>query len=433
MKRIIIDLAFIAIVIGALSLAFRGQLTRWIRGARAEPPGKTTELRASTPTGQAGERKILYYQDSMNAAHRSDKPGTDSMGMPLVPVYADEMAIKSGTPSGTVLISPRKQQLIGVRTTQVERQEIQRTITTVAQIQPDETKIAHIHVKVSGWLDQVYVDFVGQLVKKGQPLLTLYSPDLVATEQEYLIARRGQKDLSSSPFPDVSRGADSLLRAARERLSLWDISDEQIKKLDETGEVSRTMTLYSPITGFVLDRKAYPQVAVTPDMDLYTLADLSTVWALADVYEYEAPYVQTGQGAEMSLAYLAGRRFWGRVNYIYPQVDPQTRTLKVRIEFSNPGFQLKPGMFAQVQLKVDYGLHVVVPQEAVLDSGSEQTVFVVRGDGYFEPRRIETGPRVDNQVIVLSGLKPGETIVASGNFLVDSESQLKSAVSDMKH
>jgi membrane fusion protein, copper/silver efflux system len=274
----------------------------------------------------------------MNPAHRSQKPGTDSMGMALVPVYADEAQARSGMPPGTVKITPQKQKLIGVETATVERQNIQRTINTVAQLQADETRIAHIHVKVNGWIDKVYVDFVGQLVKKGQPLFTLYSPDLVSTQQEYLIARRGQKALGSSPFPDVSQGADSLLQATRERLRLWDISDEQIRKLDETGEVSHTLTLYSPINGFVLDRKAYPQVAVTPDMDLYAVADLSAMWALADVYEYEAPYVRVGQRATMRLDYMPGKVFSGRVTYINPQVDPQTRTLKVRLELSNPSF-----------------------------------------------------------------------------------------------
>jgi len=285
---------------------------------------------------------------------------------------------------------------------------------------------------VNGWIDQVYVDFIGQLVKKGQPLFTLYSPDMVSTQQEYLIARRGQKALGSSPFPDVSRGADSLLLATRERLRLWDVSDDDIRHLDESGEVSRDLTIYSPITGFVTDRKAFPQVAVTPDMDLYMVADLSSVWAIADVYEYEAPYVQVGQWATMRLDYIPGRTFSGRVTYINPQVDPQTRTLKVRLEFPNPALQLKPGMFGQVGFKINYGNQIVVPQDAVLDSGTQQTIFVSRPDGYFEPRQVQVGARLDGRVIVLSGLRPGETIVTSGNFLIDSESRLKSAVAAMK-
>ena len=193
------------------------------------------------------------------------------------------------------------------------------------------------------------------------------------------------------------------------------------------------MTFYSPITGFVLDRKAFPQTAVNPDTELYTVADLSTIWADAQIYEYEVPYVHLGQAAQMELSYFPGKVYNGRVNYVYPTVDPQTRTVKARLDFRNPKFELKPQMFAEVMLKVDYGDHVVVPQEAVLDSGEKQTVFVARGDGYFEPREVKTGAKLDDKVIVLSGLKAGETIVTSGNFLIDSESRLKSAMGGMKH
>jgi multidrug efflux pump subunit AcrA (membrane-fusion protein) len=336
-------------------------------------------------------------------------------------------------PVGTVMIPPEKQQLIGVRTGKVERRSLVRTIHTTAQITADETKIAHIHVKVSGWIDKVYVDYVGQLVKKGQPLFTLYSPDLVATQDEYLIAKRGQASLGSSPFPEVSDGSNSLFRAARDRLKLWDISDEQIKKLDETGEVTKNLTFYSPTTGFVTDRKAFPQTSVTSDTELYTISDLSTIWANADVYEYEVPYIRLGQPVELQLSYYPGRTWHGKVSYIYPTVDAQAHTVKVRIELPNPKLELKPQMFADAQLKVDYGTKVVVPAEAVLDSGNEQIVFVVRDGGMFEPRRITMGPQFDNLVVVLSGLKPGEQIVVSGNFLIDSESRLKSAMGGMQH
>jgi RND family efflux transporter MFP subunit len=279
----------------------------------------------------------------------------------------------------------------------------------------------------------MFVDYVGQLVKKGQPLFTVYSPDLVATEQEYLIAKRGEKSLRNSDFPDVSQGSQSLLRSTRERLKLWDISDEQIEKLDETGEVSRTLTFYSPISGFVMDRKAFPQTAITPDMDLYQITDLSTIWVNADVYEYEVPFVKLGQRAEMQLSYYAGKTYSGKITYVYPTVDPVARTVKVRIEFPNPNFELKPQMFANVQLNINYGDQILVPQEAVMDSGDQQYVFIVRNGGTFEPRTIQMGAKVEGKVVVLSGLKPGETIVTSGNFLVDSESRLKSAMGGMKH
>lgn len=434
MKRIVVDIVFLAIFLAGLGFALRDPLRAWLNASQrsASPEHGRAPSANGSSAPASGARKVLYYQDAMNPVHRSDKPGTDSMGMPLNPVYAEESESPSNMAAGTVKISAQKQQLIGVSTAKVERLPIQRTIRTVAQLQADETRIAHIHVKVNGWIDQVYVDFIGKLVKKGQPLFTLYSPDLVGTQREYLIARRGQRSLGASPLPDVSRGADSLFEAARERLRLWDISDDQIQKLDETGEVMRTLTLYSPINGFVLDRKAFPQVAVNPDMDLYAVADLSTIWAAADVYQYEVPYVRVGQGARMTLDYLPGKSFLGKVSYIYPTVDPQTRTVKIRIEFANPGFALKPGMFSEVELRINYGTQIVVPLEAVLDSGTQQTVFVARDNGYFEPRQVQIGARLEDKLIVLDGLRPGETIVTSGNFLIDSESRLKSAMGGMK-
>ena len=381
-----------------------------------------------------GELKILYWYDPMHPAYKSDNPGiAPDCGVQLVPKYAAEDSTSEPMPPGTVMISPQKQQLMGVRTTTVARESLVRTIRTTGLVAVDESRIAHVHVKVSGWIDKVYVDFVGQLVRKGQPLFTLYSPDLVATQEEYLIARRGESSLSSSPFAEVRQGANSLLRATRDRLKLWDISEAQIEKLERTGEVSRTMTFYSPVTGFVTDRKAFPQTSVTPDVELYTVANLSTVWVMADVYQYELPYLRVGQRSEVQLSYYHGKTYTGRVSYIYPMLDAQTRTAKVRVDLPNPGFKLKPQMFADVQLQVNYGKQLVVPQEAVLDSGERQTVFVAAGDGHFVPRAVKIGPQVEGKDVILSGLQPGEVIVSSGNFLIDSESQLKDAMSGMQH
>jgi membrane fusion protein, copper/silver efflux system len=315
----------------------------------------------------------------------------------------------------------------------VVRQRLAREIHTSGQFVADESRLAHVHVKVSGYIEKVFADFPGQSVRKGQPLFTVYSPDLVATQQEYLIAKRGERSMGSAEFPSVSQGAQSLLASARERLKLWDISDAQIEKLDRTGEVSRTMTIYSPVSGVIQERKAFPNTAVNPDTDLYTVADLSRLWVNADIYEYEAPYVRVGQPAEVRLSYFPGKVWRGRINFIYPQMDAQTRTLKVRIDLPNPGLQLKPQMFADVTVKVDYGDSVVVPEEAVLDSGREQTVFVAQGEGRFVPRKVTAGAHVDGKVVILSGLKAGDTVVTSGNFLVDSESQLRSATEAMQH
>jgi RND family efflux transporter MFP subunit len=399
---------------------------------KATAPAANTDKMAGMPA-KDGERKVLYWYDPMHPAYRSDKPGiAPDCGMTLVPKYADDQAMAK-MPVGTVTISPEKQVLAGVRTAIVERKPLVRDIRTTAQIVVDETKIAHVHVKVAGYIDQVYVDFVGQLVKKGQPLFTLYSPDLVSTQEEYLIAKRGNATLGNAPFQEISEGSQSLLQSAKERLKLWDISDEQIKELDETGKVSKDLTFYSPITGFVTDRKVFPQTSVTPDTELYTVSDLSTVWADADVYEYEVPFVHLGQRVTLTLSYYPGKTYTGNISYVYPTVDPQTRTVKVRIQLPNPGFVLKPQMFADAQLRVDYGTKILVPEEAVLNSGTEQHVFVVHEGGVFEPRTVTIGPVVDGNAVILTGLKAGETIVVSGNFLIDSESGLKNAMSGMTH
>ncbi len=396
--------------------------------AQIDPPqGHGPDHGSST-----GERKIRYWQDPMHPAFKSDKPGkAPDCGMDLVPVYAGGGGPEAEMPPGTIQVTAQKQQLIGVQYGQVDRGPLVRTIRAVGRLSYDETKITHIHTKFEGWISKVYVDFTGQLIRKGQPLLTVYSPELVSTQQEYLIAKRGKKYLGDSPYGEAALGASSLLDATRERLRLWDISDEQIAELENTGKVKRDLTLYSPVHGFVLERKAFENVHVTPELDLYTIADLSAVWANAEIYEYEAPYVRLGQRATMSLSYFPDETFAGRVSYIYPQLDTTTRTLKVRLDFPNPGFKLKPDMYADIQLRIDYGTKLFVPQEAVLDSGTEQVVFVARGEGYFEPRKVEVGPKIDDKVAILRGLKAGETIVTSGNFLVDSESRLKTAMGQM--
>ncbi len=390
--------------------------------------------RGQTKPSVPPKRKVLYWYDAMNPQIRYDKPGKAPDGMDLLPKYADEEAGgMEQMPAGTVKISAERQQLIGVRLGPVERRHLSRDIRAVAELTANETTLAHVHVKVNGWVEKVYVDFVGQLVKQNQPLFTLYSPDLVATQEEYLIARRGEQNLGQSSFEPAAEGARSLLRSTRERLKLWDISDDQIKKLDETGEVNKYMTFYSPVTGFVLDRKAFPGTAITPDTELYTIANLSTIWANAEVYQYEVPYVHPGQSAEMELSYFPGKTYRGRIDYVYPTVDPQTRTVKVRLEFPNPDFELKPDMFADVHLKIDYGDQLVIPESAILDSGERLIVFIAHDGGYFEPREIKAGSRVGESVIVLAGLRAGEIIVTSGNFLIDSESRLTSGMAGMKH
>ncbi len=387
--------------------------------------------------GDHREAAQAVYYCPMHPEYTSDRPGECPIcGMTLVkreePQPDQAEAHPEAFPPGTVRIDPRKQQLIGIAVGEVTFGPVTHTIRTVGKVTYDETKIARVHAKIEGWIEKVHVDFVGKFVRKGQPLLEIYSPELVATQQELLLALRAKELLGRSSHRDVASGAASLYEASRKRLEFWDIPEEEIQRIQRRGEPLRTLTLYAPVSGYVLARNAFERQRVTPETELYTIADLSTVWVLVDIYEYEAPMVRLGQKATMTLPYFPGEVFHGRVVYIYPQLDNTTRTLKVRLEFPNPGLRLKPDMYADVQLQISYGQQLSVPEEAVLDSGTEQIVFVAHEGGYFEPRRVRVGPKVANRYIILSGLKPGERIVTSGNFLVDSESRLKSALTGMQ-
>lgn len=384
-----------------------------------------------TGKGKTSQRKVLYWVDPMNPAHRSDKPGKAPDGMDLVPVYADQNSDAKDLPPGSVRISSEKQQLIGVQYGMAMKRPLARSIRAVGRIAYDETRIARIQTKVDGWIERVYVDFTGDLVRKGQPVLTLYSPELLAAQKELFIARKSKEELGNSPFKEVGSSTLSLYQSARERLRLWDITDAQIDEIERRGTPIKTLTIHARVSGFVLTRNAFAGQRITPETELYTVADLSRVWVLADVYEYEATGIRIGQAATVTLDYLPGQVFNSKVTYIYPELDKTTRTLKVRLELPNPGYRLKPDMYAHVDIKVDYGSHLTVPAEAVLDSGLEQMVFVVRENGYFEPRKIVVGEKLGNDVIVLEGLHAGERIVTSGNFLIDSESRLKSATGGM--
>jgi len=396
-------------------------------------------------TGGKKERKILYWVDLMHPAYKSDKPGiAPDCGMKLVPVYADggpaaapkESGLNTASdlskmPVGTVQITPEKQQLIGVKYGEVEKSGGSRTIRAVGKVAFDETRIQHIHTKVEGWIDQVFVDYTGQLVRKGQPLMTVYSPDMLASQRELLLAAKARDTMKNNPLPVAFDQSESLLQAARRRLELWDLSDAQIDQVLKTGQPIKNVTLYSPIAGYVTDRKAFPQLKVMPDTDLYTIVDLSRVWIMADLFEYEAPNIHIGETARISLQAVPGRAFTARINYIQPQVDPMTRTLKVRLDMDNPGLIIKPDMYADVEFRVDLPVQLTVPADAVLDAGDRKTVFVDRGNGFFEPRQVTTGERNGNRIQILSGLTAGERIVTSGNFLIDSESQMKAAAAGM--
>jgi RND family efflux transporter MFP subunit len=438
MKKFFISASILLALLAAGAWLYWDELGRWMKRAPADEHARHAMPAAKAPA-QPGEKKILYWYDPMHPQYRSDKPGTaPDCGMDLVPKYAQEEP-EQPMSEGTIRISAERQQLIGVRTARAERQSVLRTIRAVGRVTIDETRIAHIHTKVAGYIEHVYADFVGKQVKAGEPLFTIYSPELVTTQQEYLVALRGRAQLKDSSYREVSEGAESLVRAARERLKLWDVSEVDIQRLEREGKVMRELPVYSPVSGIVTERAAYHHGRyVTPDTDIFTITDYSVVWVIAEFFEYEAPYIRLGQQATVRLSYVPEKEFTGQVSFIYPDIDPKTRTVRVRFELANPGLELKPEMYADVELAVDLGTHVVVPREAVLDSGNEQTIFVAHGDGYFEPRRVKLGPRLPGlprpaalgeRVIVLEGIRPGETVVTSANFLIDSESRLKATAS----
>ncbi len=330
----------------------------------------------------------------------------------------------------SLMVSPLRQQMIGVQTALVETRRLSTTVRAVGRITYNEQRIAHVNLRISGWIEDLYVDFTGQSVKKGQPLFTLYSPELVATQEEYVLALQALEDIQNSSLPQVHQQAQQVVDASRDRLRLWTFTDDQIEELEVRGAPTTSVTIFSPISGHVIDKTAFQGMFVQPEMTMYTIADLSTIWVQADVYEFELPFIQMGQSAKLTLEAFPGETFSGRVTYIYPYLNKKTRTVQVRLEFANPQVRLKPDMYGTVVIQVARGPSLAVPDQAVLDSGLRQVVFVAQEKGMFEPREITLGPKVGSFFEVIQGLKEGERIVTSGTFLLDSESRLK-ATSNM--
>ena len=346
--------------------------------------------------------------------------------LPPPPTAASPPVAGSST---ALFVPPQRQQLIGVKLSEVKRAPASVETRAVGKVAFDETRVAHIHTKVSGWVEEVFVDFVGKPVQKGEVLFTLYSPDLVATQEEYLLALQARKELGESSFDRVADGSRRLLESARRRLELWDVTAAQIEALEREGKVTRTLAIHSPVNGIVTERAAYHHGRyVTPELDLYTIVDLSRVWVLADVYEYEVPLMKVGAVAEIELPYASeGRPLRGRVTFVYPFLQAATRTVQVRMEFPNPELVLRPDMFVNVRLKSDLGSRLVVPKDALMDTGEKQYVFVHQGEGYFEPRLVNAGPEVAEGRVIEEGLEEGEKVVTAANFILDSESRLRGA------
>jgi Cu(I)/Ag(I) efflux system membrane fusion protein/cobalt-zinc-cadmium efflux system membrane fusion protein len=376
------------------------------------------------------QRKILYWRAPMEPNYISDKPGKSPMGMDLVPVYADADESASAQ---AIRIDPVTIQNMGIRTGVIKRGPLVKVIRTVGRVDYNEQTVTYINTKFKGWIERLYVDQTGQHVARGQELFDVYSPELYAAQEEYLAATRNLPLLEGSTFAPAAEGAARLVDAAVTKLKYMDVSDEQIARIRETKQVEKTLTIHSPADGIVTEKMALEGMYVMPGMRLYTVADLSRIWVYVDIYEYQLPWVYAGQPARMTLPYVTGREFTGKVIYIYPYLEPQTRVIKVRLEFENPDLELKPGMYANVKLESELSrLALLIPREAYIDSGERKVAFVDRGNGKFDPRDIQTGVEAeDGMVEVLYGLDEGEVVVTSGQFLLDGESKLKEAVAKM--
>ncbi|MEZ5541429.1 MAG: efflux RND transporter periplasmic adaptor subunit [Pseudomonadota bacterium] len=386
---------------------------------------------SGTADGAKQPRAVLFYRNPMNPAITSPVPAQDEMGMDYIPVYADS-AGAGAEPAGTVTIDPVVEQNIGVRTATVERQSLSRRIRSVGRVDFDEERLSSLHPKTEGWIEELYIDKTGEQIGRDAILLSIYSPQLVTSQQEYLLALDSLHALGESPYDEIRHGAEQLVASARERLELLDVPEHQIRELEQTRAAKKSLHIHSPFDGVIMNIGAREGQYVTPSTELYKIADLSRIWVIADVYENEVPWIRVGDPADMKLAAIPGKVFSGRVGYIYPYAEVKTRTIKVRVEFDNPDLLLKPDMFADVTIHAQRTVDaLVIPVEAVVRSGEREQVFVVRAPGKFEPRAVHTGVSSRGLVQVLEGLEDGEQVVTSSQFLIDSESSLREAAAKM--
>ena len=367
----------------------------------------------------------------MHPEIREPGPGKcPKCGMDLVketPAPPPAAAEAAGTPRAPIELDARRRQMLGVRTITVEHGPIEREIRAVGVVRYDETRLSEVNLKLDGWISKLHVDSTGQAIRRGQPLLDLYSPELVATGQEYLLALSTRDAIQGSQVADARTQADRLVESARQRLLLWDLPPESIERIERTRKADGTVTFRSPVSGVVIEKPVVEGMRAAAGQTLYRVADLSRVWVEADVHESDAPFVKTGAGAVVTLDAWPGERLQGRAVYIYPFVEEKTRTMRVRFEFPNPRQRLKPGMYANVEFSASLGTGVLIPADALLDAGHERVVFVAEGDGYYEPRKVQIGHRVGDRVQVIEGLAAGERIASGAAFFLDSESQLRAA------
>ncbi len=401
-RNITIVVISLLVIAGALAYLYRAELK-----------GMVTKIGLSTPTAE----------NNQAAGHQHGAPPApaETKGAPAQAAQPEEPP--------TVEIPTDKQQLIGVRTVKASIQPMHRVIRTVGRIEFDEKRLATANTKIEGWIEKLHVDYVGRYVQKGEPLAEIFSPELVATQQEYLNtlrwANQGKGVSEERAAMLLIKDAQTLVEAAKDRLRLWDITDEQIQKIETTGKPIRTLTVYSPASGYVLQKMAVQGMRVMPGEKLFDVVDLSSVWIVADIYEYELPLIKIGQTARISLSYFPGKEFTSQVDYIYPSLAGDTRTAKARFTIPNPDGALKPQMFTNVEIKINLGNRLAVPSEAVIDTGVRQIAYIDKGNGFFEPREVTTGLKVDDLVEVTGGIKAGEKVASSANFLIDSEAQLK--------
>ncbi|GBD87275.1 cation efflux system protein CusB precursor [bacterium BMS3Abin03] len=413
------------IIIGVLALSLVAALLYIFvfskSGNNVNSSGSTT----SENNGGSSERKVLYWRAPMNPSEVYDKPGKSRMGMDLVPVYEDE-----GAESGIVKISGTTQQNMNVKTAIVKKRKLRSQVITNGILEIDERKEFVVTTKVGGWIEKLYVNYTGQEVRKGEKLIDIYSPELVAAQQEYITALSYAASVMNSSDKDISMSGEGLINNSIRKLELLDVSDKEIERLRTTKKINKYVTLYAPFNGTVISKEVIEGEKIKPGSPLLKIADLSNLWLMADIYEYELAKISVGSSADIKFNFLPGKTFKGKLSFIYPTLNPKTRTVKVRIDMPNYKNELKPSMFATITINgKDLGDYPVVPEDAIIRSGQTNIIILALGNGKFRPVDVKLGNYAEGYYQVLNGLTEGSKIVTSAQFLIDSESSLKAALS----